>query len=89
MTALQSFKLSCIVGAQCKFKATWCPTETLRTVTIVQTRKVAFTHPTRPSTNSWLDFPKAANITEPQPGLFKIESPEDPNNILWYDFGQG
>lgn len=85
MSALQSFKKLCVVGAQCCFTADWCPTPTTRTVTIRQTAKVAFTHPFRAG-NSWLDFPKAGEIEEVKPGRFQIKSYGD-CHLLTYDFG--
>lgn len=47
--------------------------------------KAAFTHPTK-SGDSWLDFPKAGEITQPKPGLFIIEHTDAPGNKLAYDF---
>lgn len=89
MTPLQSFKKLCVVGAQCCFTADWCLTPTTRTVTFVQTRKVAFTHPFRPGATSWLDFPKAGEIEEVKPGRFQIKVPgyESTAGLLTYDFG--
>ncbi len=80
MSAIQNFKRLCVVGAQCIFTAPWCPTPTIRTVTRVQTRKVAFTHPLKPG-ESWLDYPKAGEIVESVPGLFFLRS-----DTLRYDF---
>lgn len=84
MTPLQSFKAACVKGARCVFTANWCPTPTIRTVTIVAGTKVAFTHPTR-SGHSYLDWPKATAIQQPLPGLFKIHN-EGFANELTYDF---
>ena len=87
MTPLQNFKRCCVVGAQCCFTAPWCPTPTMRTVIIVQTKKVAFTHPFQ-AKNSWLDLPKSDEISEVRPGRFQISDDGDIDHVLTYDFGE-
>lgn len=86
MTDLQAFKAALVVGAKCVFRAAWCPVPTIRTVTIVQTGKAAFTHPKR-SGDSWLDFPRASEILQSTPGVFTIYPPVGPvGSELTYDF---
>lgn len=84
-TTLQEFKSKLTVGARCLFTARWCPTPTIRTVTVAQSKKAAFTHPTK-SGDSWLDFPTAAEITQDVPNVFVIRHHDCPDNPLTYDF---
>lgn len=82
-TTLQNFKSYLVVGNHCAFNASWCKLA-IRTVTRVQTKKVAFSHPTRIDSDSWLDFPKLSEIFEISPGCFSIV--QDYDTPLHYDF---
>lgn len=82
-TTLQNFKSYLVVGNRCAFSASWCKLA-IRTVTRVQRKQVAFSHPTRIDSDSWLDFPKPSEIFETAPGNFSIMNPYGPT--LFYDF---
>lgn len=81
-SALQNFKSNLVVGNRCAFSAAWCKLA-IRTVTTVQTTKVAFTHPFKAG-ESWLDFPRASEIFETAPNNFSIIKRDNP--VLHYDF---
>lgn len=88
MTAIQAFKSKLIAGNVCAFRApSWCPNLVKRTVITVNNKKVSFTHPTKPG-ESWLDFPKASEITEYSPFSFVIIHSDDTErkNPLYYSF---
>lgn len=89
MTTLQAFKSKFVLGARCAFRAAWCPVATVRTVTDVQRLGAGLTHPTKPG-NSFLDWPKAADVTQPEPDLFLVMLPNPGSKlfvpVLVYDF---
>ena len=73
------------VGAKVMFVGDWCPTPVERTITKVQANSVAFTHPTREG-ESWLTFPKASEVEQPEPGHFFITDPYCKDIKLHYYF---
>lgn len=81
-TTLQNFKSYLVVGNRCAFSASWCKLA-IRTVTRVQRKQVAFSHPTR-DRDSWLGFPRLSEISETAPGNFSIMDPY--GRTLVYDF---
>ena len=94
LSARASFLALLAPGAVCAFRcAAWCPEWTPRTVIRVRSKDVSFSHPTRTRADgspveSWLNFPKASEVTEPEPGVFVIAygDSKDPRYTLEYDF---
>lgn len=85
MSARSEFLSLLVVGAKCEFKCDfWCPEWTERTITKRQTKRVAFTHPTKEA-DSWLELPKASEIRILKPGHFVIGD-DDPRYELHYRF---
>lgn len=84
MRALESLKERCVVGARCLFSASWCKDPALRMVTGNYTLNAALMDPEM-GVQSFLEWPKPTEITEPEPGLFEIKY-EDCHEVLTYDF---
>lgn len=59
-------------GAVCEFQAWWCPQWTVRRVLEIRSKDVILDNPKPDHDRSWLNFPKAAEVTEPERGLFRI-----------------
>ena len=74
MTALQSFKAALVPHRKVTLRAQWTkPEGEPRTVGRVRTRDVSFFRPD--GRESWLSYPKAAEVTEPTPGTFVVQNP--------------
>ena len=84
MPARANFIRACKSRTAVLFTAWWCPEPTHRRVTQARSKDVAFSHPTREGVESWIDYPKASQIVEPEPGLFLVEPGTEYQ--LTYDF---
>lgn len=59
-----------------EFRAFWCPDWTLRRILKRQSKSTAFEHPAKPGVSSWLDHPKAEEVTEAADGHWVIGTGE-------------
>lgn len=84
---LAKFKKFCQVGRKVIFTSFWCPNPTEREIVRVQSNSVAFSHPVHgPSQPCWLQYPKANEITEPEPNVFVVSEDDSTSFDLRYDF---
>ena len=67
------------------FHADWCPTPTSRKITRKNSVGVYLAHPTKPDVDSFLDWPKASEVSEESPGVFRIQFTHSPAP-LFYSF---